>query len=64
VPKIGCLTYNVYFILDKLGGNAKKAKAVKNEGRKEMANAARKYPLFVNDFFVKHVNLFMKTVMK
>jgi hypothetical protein len=29
-----------------------------------MSNAARKYPLFVNDFFMKHVNLFMKTVIK
>jgi hypothetical protein len=29
-----------------------------------MSNAARKYPLFVNDFFVKRVNSFMKTVMK
>ena len=50
--------------LKKLGGNSKKAKAIKNGGRKEMSNAARKYPLFVNDFFLKHVNLFMKTVMK
>ncbi len=29
-----------------------------------MSNAARKYPLFVNDFFMKRINLFMKTVMK
>jgi hypothetical protein len=29
-----------------------------------MSNATRKYPLFVNDFFMKCVNLFMKTVMK
>ncbi len=29
-----------------------------------MSNAARKYPLFVNEFFMKHANLFMKTVMK
>ncbi len=29
-----------------------------------MSNSARKYPLFVNEFFMKHVNLFMKTVMK
>jgi hypothetical protein len=42
--------------LEKLGGNAPKAKAIKNGGRKEMSNAARKYPLFVNDFFMKHVN--------
>ena len=24
-----------------------------------MSNAARKYPLFVNEFFMKHVNMFM-----
>jgi hypothetical protein len=29
-----------------------------------MSNAARNYPLFVNNFFMKHVNLFMKTVLK
>ncbi len=29
-----------------------------------MSNAARKYPLFVNDFFMELVNLFMKTLMK
>ena len=29
-----------------------------------MSNAARKYPLFVNEFFMKRVNSFMKTVMK
>jgi hypothetical protein len=29
-----------------------------------MSNATRKYPLFINDFFMKCVNSFMKTVMK
>ncbi len=29
-----------------------------------MSNSARKYPLFVNEFFMNCVNLFMKTVMK
>ncbi len=29
-----------------------------------MANATRKYPLFVNDFFMKCDNSFMKTVLK
>ena len=29
-----------------------------------MSNAARKYPLFVSEFFMKHVNSFIKTVMK
>jgi hypothetical protein len=41
-----------------------KAKSIKNGGRKEMSNAARKYPLFLNDFYVKRVNSFMKTVLK
>jgi hypothetical protein len=55
---------HLLYQLEKLGGNAKKAKAIKNRGRKEISNAARKYPLFLNDFFMKRVNLFMKTVMK
>jgi hypothetical protein len=29
-----------------------------------MSNSARKYPLFRNEFFMKHANSFMKTVMK
>ncbi len=29
-----------------------------------MANAERKYPLFINDFFMKHVNSFIKTFIK
>jgi hypothetical protein len=29
-----------------------------------MSNATRKYPMFVNHFFMKHVNSFMKTVLK
>jgi hypothetical protein len=29
-----------------------------------MSNSARKYPLFVNEFFMKGANSFMKTVMK
>jgi hypothetical protein len=29
-----------------------------------MSNVPRKHPLFLNKFFMKHVNLFMKTVMK
>jgi hypothetical protein len=56
--------WRLLYQLEKLGGNAKKAEAIKNRGRKEMSNATRKYPLFVNDFFMKCVNWFMKTVMK
>ncbi len=29
-----------------------------------MSNAARKFPLYVKEFFMKLANLFMKTVMK
>jgi hypothetical protein len=40
------------------------ADAIKNRGRTEMSNSARKYPLFVNEFFMIRASLFMKTVMK
>jgi len=52
------------FQLEKIVGNAEKAEAIKNGGGKEMSNAARKYLLFVSEFFMKHVNLFIKIVMK
>jgi hypothetical protein len=35
-PDLRCLLYQ----LEKLGGNAPKAKAIKNRGRKKMSNAA------------------------
>jgi hypothetical protein len=50
--------------LEKIAGNVKTADAIKNGGRQEMSNSARKYPLFVNEFFMKRSNSFMKTVMK
>jgi hypothetical protein len=50
--------------LEKIAENTKKADAIKNGGREEMFNSARKYPLFVNEFSMKCANLFMKTVMK
>ncbi len=50
--------------LENIAGKAQKAEAIKNGGRKEMSYAARKYPLFVNEFFMKRVNSFTKTVMK
>ena len=59
-PDLRCLLYQ----LEKVAGNVEKAEAIKNGGRKEMANSARKYPLFVNEFFMKRVNSFMKTVVK
>ncbi len=54
-----CLLYQ----LEKLAGNAEKAEAIKNGGGKEMPNATRKYPLFVSEFFMKHVNSFINIVM-
>ncbi len=50
--------------LEKIAENTKKADAIKNGGRKEMSNSARIYPLFVNEFLMKHANSFMKTAMK
>jgi hypothetical protein len=55
---------HLLYQLEKIAGNAEKAEAIKNRGRKEMANSARKYPQFVNEFFMKRVYSFMKTVMK
>ncbi len=56
--------WRLLYKLKKIAENTKKADAIKNGGRKEMSNSARKYPLFVNEFFMKRANLFMKTVMK
>ncbi len=64
VPKKLPDLWRLLYQLEKLGGNALKAKATKNGGRKEMSNAARKYPLFINKLLMKRVNSFMKTVMK
>jgi hypothetical protein len=50
--------------LEKIAGNNEKADAIKIGGRTEMATSARKYPLFVNEFFMKRANSFMKSVMK
>ena len=50
--------------LEKIAKNTETADAIKNGGRKEMFNSARKYPLFMNEFLMKHANSFMKTVMK
>jgi hypothetical protein len=59
-PDLRCLIYE----LESIRGNYQKAQAIKEGSRKEMSNAVRKYSLFITDFFMKHVNLFMKTVMK
>lgn len=50
--------------LERIAGNSNLAEAISKGGRKEMANSARKYPLFVNEFFMKRAHSFMKTVIK
>jgi hypothetical protein len=59
-PDLRCLLYQ----LELIGGNYIKAQAIKHGCRKAMSNAARKIPLYVNEFFMKHANTFIKTVMK
>jgi hypothetical protein len=49
--------------LELIGGNHIKAQAIKHGCMKAMSNAARKFPLYVNEFFMKRANSFMKTVM-
>jgi hypothetical protein len=59
-PDLQCLLHQ----LELIGGNHIKAQAIKHGCRKAMSNAARKFPLYVKEFFMKLANLFMKTVMK
>jgi hypothetical protein len=59
-PDLQCLLYQ----LELIGGNHVKAEAIKHGCRKAMSNAARKFPLYINEFFMKHANSFMKTAMK
>jgi hypothetical protein len=40
------------------------AEAIKHGCRKAMSNAARKFPLYVNEFLLKCAKLFMKKVTK
>ena len=40
------------------------AQALCNNDFKEMQKSAKKFPLFVNDFFMKRLRKFMKEVMK
>ena len=50
--------------LERHAGNEIAAKDLENGSFQEMKIAARKYPLFVNDFFMKRAQCFMKEVMK
>ena len=50
--------------MERHAGNENAAKALETNDFQAMQKAARKYPLFVNDFFMKRVHCFMKEVMK
>jgi hypothetical protein len=50
--------------LDENAKNYPRAEAIRNGGKISMANAARRYPLYVNEFFMKRAKLFLATVVK
>lgn len=50
--------------LEEKAGNIVSANAIKNNSFPEMREAAKKYPLFVNDFFMKRSKEFLNTVVK
>ena len=50
--------------LERYAGNDLAVKALENNVFQAMKKAARKYPLFVNNFFMKQARCFMKEVMK
>jgi hypothetical protein len=50
--------------LESFAGNLSKSEAIKKGCKTAMCNAAKKYPLYVNDFFMKRAHSFIKTVMK
>jgi hypothetical protein len=56
--------WRLLYQLELLGRNLIKAQAIKHGCRKATSNTARKFPLYVNEFFIKRANSFMKTVMK
>ena len=50
--------------LESHAGNEESAKLLRDNDFNAMKKASRKYPLFVNDFFMKRAKSFMKEVMK
>ncbi len=50
--------------LDENAKNYPRAEAIRNGCKISMANAARRYPLYVNDFFMKRAKSFLVTVVK
>ncbi len=54
-------------LLGRLDENAKnypRAEAIRNGCKISMANAARRFPLYVNEFFMKRAKSFMATVVQ
>jgi hypothetical protein len=60
LPDLKCLNGQ----LDENAKNYPRAEAIRNGCKISMANAARRYPLYVNEFFMKRTKLFMATVVK
>jgi hypothetical protein len=50
--------------LDENAKNYPRAEAIRNGCKISMANAAWRYPLYVNDFFMKRAKSFMATIVK
>jgi hypothetical protein len=50
--------------LDENTKNYPRAEAIRNGCKISMANAAQRYPLYVNEFFMKRAKSFMATVVK
>ncbi len=50
--------------LDENTKNYPRAEAIRNGCKVSMANADRRYPMYVNDFFMKRAKSFMATVVK
>ncbi len=50
--------------LDEHARNYPRAEAIRNGSKISMANSARRYPLYVNEFFMKRAKSFMVTVVK
>jgi len=50
--------------LEKHAGRVEEAKALENNDFQAMKRSVKRYPLYVNDFFMKRAKSFMKTVVK
>jgi hypothetical protein len=50
--------------LDEHAKNYPRSEAIRNGCKTSMANAAWRYPLYVNEFFMKRAKSFMATVVK